>query len=1632
MPRISKKLFELPPPAVRTPIPAPEESEDEDSQKVCWANTPESKYPDTAVTTTTITTTPPRSPETPPQPSLSPTSFTLFKTPERLPMDLDHITPIQSKNMDSAPGAPRREGGPGYPQGVTPSTLTGGSFALFQGGGGGGGGGDHNAHNDGCGDTARIPTTAVYHFEVSESPEGNGSARGEGEGEEEKVSGASRTAPDPSPPLARVLSYGEGTAASQGDPGMRAEEAGHRGEKGVSLESPSGAVLASREGLGVASREEVTESQAKVGSVEGSLAAVPLSVHHTVSQEMSDRPDLSKTPVEGLPLGVLSCEGSAVVPCVQMTPEEAGGGVTRSAERRGDAGGVSPEGCSPGVGCGRSSGCLMQRSPTASQAGGKRSRGRDASLEGLSPEMHVLSEGSAVGVHPGGSRGVQMEGKRTAEGSPEVGASPGSVAAVSCVQAVGSETDRNGGSPEKHLVTTSSVEENTANRESVGAVQTASSGASGGRSVHEAGDDAKSEGSSNSDIVETRRARKPHAVPQSVGSPGGVSCLRLKSIRLKGFKSFREEVVCPIASGFNCIVGVNGSGKSNVLDGVCFVLGLPANLLRCKRIAECINEDSSTAEVTLCVCDNGIETHITRTLTGRRGRCSSTYTVNSTPTDQSSVQHFFKERGLNAALPHRFVVLQQHTSKFLSYTPLELLAYIEGLLDLDDVKSEAEEVTARLTTLRSKIVDVTTEYKRCEQSVHNSAPLLQRYAALRAQFNTLQDSELRWAQQFCRYLTARCDAHRNTTATLLQEQNTAKTHITTIQEASSEASTALHSLQQALQDGEAAVQNASLRCAALTRASHEAQREKKKEADLKQTLHKLELQAHSARDDAKILEGEMQRTRNEMHALQQKRDYLTNSITTSTEAARYHTAQTEASNLEDSLRFMSTTLTQKTKETEKYTAEMAALETQYSALSTQLPLLLRNATVSAKDVAAAKLSVEETSKKAIASLNHDKGGVNQKARRYLNAVQALRESGKTREVYGFFYEWIGVTSMEDVTAVNCALSFLPYTVVVGSRKAGLSVVEYFKTHKIGRVSCEVVRKVNIPQTPYTNGTPLGTVLGVLHDTPEGFSSTVSDAILALLQSKTTRWAICSDVDTATEAAAGGNVSVVTRGGVTIRSKGEYQGGDTAVRYDASCGMRHTTTLRQGCLAVDAAEPDLQQDAKKARQHLQQLRETNERCESNVVEMRLEMHNIASRVSEAKQILQSIKLEVASLQLRSQSESLLLRQREDLKLQLMDHAKLDQSQQKEISLVNSAITKSAASLQASSAQHSLLRKTLDVCTVKTSLLKTALSTVPSEAEMKEHLADLSEARKQIKGLKKQQNSLAQKVADMQQECDTKSTSIRQAESNLAAICIQLKQSELQYKEAKLRRKRALQHLKSNGEASLGSDQDEDPDPTLWEQRIDSERDHLHARRTALTSALNLVDTNLLKESETAASSLQSLNAQLATLEEQEGILVSSRMVLIQRRHEALCGCLDSMNVHLSATYKSLCGVQCDCVLTFNNDVEALLRNGVQLQARPVAGSAWLAPQKLSGGQRSFVAAALVLGMQQSFPSPIYLFDELDAALDADKAGALAELLARSGMQILCISLRQCVYTRASAIIGVHRAGGATRIVQKTFV
>jgi structural maintenance of chromosome 2 len=179
----------------------------------------------------------------------------------------------------------------------------------------------------------------------------------------------------------------------------------------------------------------------------------------------------------------------------------------------------------------------------------------------------------------------------------------------------------------------------------------------------------------------------------------------IEQLTIEGFKSYRDNTVIDgFDRQFNAITGPNGTGKSNILDAICFVLGI-TNLshLRAQNLQELIykqgqsgitkasveivfnNENKPCSPIGYEQFDHII---VSREVTAGS---PSKYHVNGHPVAQSRVQTMFQSVQLNVNNPH-FLIMQGRIRKVLDMKPSEILGLIEeaaGIRMFEDKKEDS-------------------------------------------------------------------------------------------------------------------------------------------------------------------------------------------------------------------------------------------------------------------------------------------------------------------------------------------------------------------------------------------------------------------------------------------------------------------------------------------------------------------------------------------------------------------------------------------------------------------------------------------------------------------------------------------------------------------------------------------------------------------------------------------------------------------------------------------------------------------------------------------------------------------------------------------------------------------------------
>ncbi len=114
-----------------------------------------------------------------------------------------------------------------------------------------------------------------------------------------------------------------------------------------------------------------------------------------------------------------------------------------------------------------------------------------------------------------------------------------------------------------------------------------------------------------------------------------------------------------------------------------------------------------------------------------------------------------------------------------------------------------------------------------------------------------------------------------------------------------------------------------------------------------------------------------------------------------------------------------------------------------------------------------------------------------------------------------------------------------------------------------------------------------------------------------------------------------------------------------------------------------------------------------------------------------------------------------------------------------------------------------------------------------------------------------------------------------------------------------------------------------------------------------------------------------------------------------------------------------------------DPSNLLETGVEMQARP-SGKNVKKLSLLSGGERSLTALAFLFAVFRSRPSPFYVMDEVEAALDDVNLHRFLNLVAefRDEAQLLIVSHQKRTMEAADCLYGVSMApGGSSRVLSE---
>lgn len=262
--------------------------------------------------------------------------------------------------------------------------------------------------------------------------------------------------------------------------------------------------------------------------------------------------------------------------------------------------------------------------------------------------------------------------------------------------------------------------------------------------------------------------------------------MRLKSIKLAGFKSFVDPTTVNFPSNMCTVVGPNGCGKSNIIDAVRWVMGeSSAKNLRGEAMTDVIfngttqRQPVGQASIEL-IFDNSAGKLVgeyasyaeisVRRVVGREG--TSEYWLNGSKCRRRDITDLFLGTGLG---PRSYAIIEQGMiSRLIESKPEELRVFIEEAAGISKYKERRRETESRMRRTvdnLERLADLREELERNLQHLLRQSQAAEKYAELRSeerevkaqlltlQWREFQDSSLQ-SRQLQTELDVRQEAER--------------------------------------------------------------------------------------------------------------------------------------------------------------------------------------------------------------------------------------------------------------------------------------------------------------------------------------------------------------------------------------------------------------------------------------------------------------------------------------------------------------------------------------------------------------------------------------------------------------------------------------------------------------------------------------------------------------------------------------------------------------------------------------------------------------------------------------------------------------------------------------------------------
>ncbi|XP_037106989.1 structural maintenance of chromosomes protein 2 [Syngnathus acus] len=1168
--------------------------------------------------------------------------------------------------------------------------------------------------------------------------------------------------------------------------------------------------------------------------------------------------------------------------------------------------------------------------------------------------------------------------------------------------------------------------------------------------------------------------------------------MHIKSIILEGFKSYAQRTeINGFDPLFNAITGLNGSGKSNILDSICFLLGI-TNLthVRASNLQDLVykNGQGGITKATVSITfDNanksqsplGFETHDEITVTrqvviGGRNK----YLINGVNANNTRVQDLFCSVGLNVNNPH-FLIMQGRITKVLNMKPPEILAMIEeaaGTRMYECKKISAQKTIEKkeaklkeihtvldeeITPTMQKLLEERSSYLEYQKLMREIEHLSRLYVAW--QFMCAEETKLKSAEN----LKVMQDNIAKMQAALAENESKVRELSVQIQELKDKRDQEVNSVLKSLEDTLAEVQRVDAKAqSAFDLKKQNMTDETKKREELvegmqedKKMLVVKEKEVSKLTEQLQALKEEGQKDGAALEAAEQHFKAVSAGLSTNedgeeaTLAGQMMACKNDMSKADTEAKQAQMTLKHAQAELKTKQAEVKKMDGGYKKDHDSLQAI--KSSKEKLEAELAKLKYEDGKEESFLEkkrqLSREVASLKETYERLVSRFPNLRfdykdpERGWDRsQVKGLLANLITVRDVSCVTALEVVAGGRLYNIVVDTEVTGKKLLEKGELQRrytiipLNKISAKTLsdRVVNTAKS-LVGEDNVHTALSLV-----GYESDLRKAMEYVFGSTL----VCDTLDNAKKVAFDKQVmtKTVTLGGDIFDPQGTLSGGARSQSASVLVSLQEVKEVQSNLNEKEAQLKDIEQQlaslkgtAEKYR-HLKQQHELKVE-EEQILQVKLQQSSFHQQQEELERLRKAIDESEETLRVSEE-----VQKRAEEKYKVLENKMKNAEAEREKELKAAQQKLNAAKAKADAFNKKLKQKQQESDAV-------ALELEELQREQTGYEQQIQAVDEATKAIKEQIDSMACTVAQNKE-------AVRKAQEELSkkkdAIMAQFKEIKGKTTEAdKLREQNNEAQLKVKElEHNINKHLKESQDAAAAVARMLEEHDWIQSERQHFgrpNSSFDFKTNNpreagqrLKKLQETTSKLERNVNKRamnmLSEAEERYNDLMKKKRIVENDKAKIL-----QTIEELDQKKKVALNVAWQKVNKDFGSIFSTLLPGASAKLAPAQGCGFLDGlefkvalgniwkenlSELSGGQRSLVALSLILAMLLFKPAPIYILDEVDAALDLSHTQNIGQML-RSHFrhsQFVVVSLKDGMFTNANVLFKTKFVDGMSTV------